>query len=271
MKLLNTGPSPRGWHRLQLMLECPQKWAFRYKDPNAANDFVSVPLIKGSMMHLILAHHYLHVKAHQEGREDTEWLEPREALRQGCKENGEAWQQHYENILGCYEAYLANWHFEDIKILEVEKLAYAKIGEYVFTGRFDLVYEDRRGMVWICDHKTTGRMQTKQRKFYSISGQLVGYRYLGQQIYGDRFGGMILNQVQHAEPHKFARITLPPAPNLIQRFPQIVKDAEDEIASLEASGRRFNEYPMAANELTCYSRYGPCPHMEKCQWGILGE
>ena len=84
-------------------------------------------------------------------------------------------------------------------------------------------------------------------------------------------GGMILNQVQHAEPHKFARITLPPAPNLIQRFPQIVKDAEDEIASLEASGRRFNEYPMAANELTCYSRYGPCPHMEKCQWGILGE
>ena len=29
-KLMETGPSPRGWHRLQNMLECPQKYSYRY-------------------------------------------------------------------------------------------------------------------------------------------------------------------------------------------------------------------------------------------------
>jgi len=223
------------------------------------------------MMHLILAHHYLHVQATQQGKEQTEWLPPREALHQLCLQEGEAYMQHLDKILGCYEAYVHRWLDETITILEVEKLAYTKIGDFAFTGRFDLVYEDRRGKVWICDHKTTGRLHTKQRVFYGISGQLVGYRYLGQQIYGERFGGMILNQVQHGEPHKFARVTLPPAPNLIRRFPQIVTDAENRIAQLEASGRKYDEYPMAVNELTCYSRYGACPHMEKCQWGIPQE
>ena len=31
MKLLETGPSPRGWSRLQSILECPQKYAYRYE------------------------------------------------------------------------------------------------------------------------------------------------------------------------------------------------------------------------------------------------
>lgn len=264
---MNTGPSPRGWHRLQLMLECPQKWAFKFKSPQGTTNTTSEPLIKGSMMHLILAHHYLKVQAKQQGKEE-EWLPPREALHQQCLQEGDAWMQHLDKILSCYEAYVHHWLDENFTILEVEKLAYTKIGPHVFTGRFDLVYEDRRGKVWICDHKTTGRLHTKQRVFYGISGQLVGYRYLGQQIYGDRFGGMILNQAQHGEPYKFVRVSLPPAPNLIRRFPQIVTDAENMIATLEASGRKYNEYPMAVNELTCYSRYGACPHMEKCQWGI---
>ena len=269
MKLLSTGPSPRGWSRLQLMLECPQKWSYRY-NVEQEKKTSSIPLIRGSMLHLMLAHHYLQMKADQEGVAN-EWFDPYDALYQLCLQEGEVWDKEREMIIKCFDAYKHHWIDEKLKIIAVEEMAYTKIGPHVFTGRFDLVYEDRRGKIWICDHKTTGRIHSKQRKFYSISGQLVGYRYLGQQIYGDKFGGMILNQVQHTEPYKFMRIPLAPAPNLLHKFPQIVSDAEKLITELQESGRKFDDYPMAANELTCYSRYGACPHLKRCQWGVVTE
>ena len=33
-RILVTGPSPRGWHRLQQVLECPAKYAWGYLDPD---------------------------------------------------------------------------------------------------------------------------------------------------------------------------------------------------------------------------------------------
>ncbi len=268
MQLLSTGPSPRGWHRLQLMLECPQKWAYKYKldlDEDRSN---AAPLVKGSMMHLALAHHYMRIQAVQEGKNPEEWMHPVPALKAIAIQNGPEWAEHVDNLVKCYEAYCLQWLDESFEVLAVEKMAYAKIGEHVLTGRFDLVFRDRQGKVWICDHKTTGRLQANQKKYYSISGQLVGYSYMGHQIYGEDFGGMILNQVQHRNPFKFARLRLPPAPNLLKRFPQVVDDAEKRIKELEDSGRPYDQWPMAINELTCYSRYGPCPHMERCKWGI---
>lgn len=271
MKLLETGPSPRGWHRLQLMLECPQKWAYEYrlKDRSAGGGggTKSVPLIKGSMMHLALAHHYMRMQSEQQGTDIDEWLPPIEALEAACRKEGRAWQEHFDSIASCYREYALRWADESMKIVAVEKMAYAKIGEHLFTGRFDLVYEDRRGMIWICDHKTTTRLMGSQKRYYRASGQLVGYAYMGREIFGDRFAGMVLNQVQHKPPCKFQRITLPPAPNLMLRFPATVEDAEGRIAALEAEGRPYTQWPMAMNELTCYTRYGACPHLEKCQWG----
>ena len=267
MKLLQTGPSPRGWHRLQLMIECPQKWAYRYKmDLDQRTD--SAPLIKGSMMHLALAHHYMRIQARQQGTDPDEWMTPWDALEAICEKEGEAWAVHLDNIGRCYEAYCLQWIDEQLEIIAVEKMAYAKIGDHMFTGRFDLIYRDKRGKVWICDHKTTTRIQPTQKKFYGISGQLIGYAYLGHQIYGAAFGGMILNQIQHKNPFKFNRMVLPPAPNLLKRFPQVVEDTEKRIAELEASGRPFDQWPLAINELTCYSRYGPCTHLDRCKWGV---
>ena len=90
---------------------------------------------------------------------------------------------------------------------------------------------------------------------------------MGYQLYGSRFAGIILNQIQHVEPYKFVRQPLPPAPNLLKRFPQIVIDAEQLIEGCKKSGRSPREWPMAANELTCFSRYGACPYLERCTWG----
>ena len=266
-KLLDTGPSPRGWHRLQVMLQCPQKWGYHY-ELGLGGKKDSPPLIRGSLIHLGLAHHYSRMKARQQGTDPEEWLKPLTAMREKAFKENDAWMRELEVSTNCYEAYIEHWADETIEILEVERLAYTMIGRNAFTGRFDLVYRDRRGKIWVCDHKTTGRIQSSQKKFYSISGQLAGYAYLGRQLYGDKFGGMILNLVQHTKPCKFVRMPLPPAPHLVSKFPQIVLDAEERIKSLKESGRSPDNWPMAANELTCYSRYGPCNYLDNCRWGM---
>ena len=266
MKLLETGPSPRGWHRLQTMLECPQKYAYTYEVEGGREKTSSPALIKGSLVHLALAHHYMRLKNKQNGKDPDEWLEPKKAVEVMALKEGADWEEHVTTVQDCYDAYIAYWIRDAFKILEVEELAYAKIGDNLLTGRFDLVFEDSRGGVWICDHKTTTRLHANQQKFYSMSGQLTGYAYMGKQIFGERFKGMLLNQIQHKSPCKFKRIELPPAPNIMRRFPSIVTHAEELIQSYK---ERYDpkEYPMAANELTCFTRYGACPFLERCKWG----
>ena len=167
-KLLNTGASPRGWHRLQLALECPQKYAWHYEvglGQQGDERNTSPPLIKGSLIHLALAHHYSQIKALQNNEDPTEFEDPIKAVEIIAHQNGEAWIKEIDTCRRTFLAYLDNYSSENMKILEVERLAYTQIGDYLFTGRFDLIYEDRRGKVWVCDHKTTGRIYPRQRKF----------------------------------------------------------------------------------------------------------
>jgi len=266
MKLLETGPSPRGWHRIQTMLECPQKYAYTYETEGGREKTVSPALIKGSLMHLALAHHYMRQKNREQGEDPDEWLPPKQAVEMLSIKEGGVWEEHIDTVNNCYDEYTAYWVHDSFRVLAVEQLAYVKIGEYALTGRFDLVMEDSRGGVWVVDHKTTSRLHANQRKFYAISGQLKGYAYMARQHYGARFKGVLLNQIQHKTPCKFARIELPPAPNLMKKFPQIITDAEERISYLQKS-RKPDNYPLAANELTCFTRYGACKFLDRCQWG----
>jgi hypothetical protein len=60
------------------------------------------------------------------------------------------------------------------------------------------------------------------------------------------------------------------APELLRQFPQTVVDAENRILELEAQNRPYDQWPKAMNEMTCFGRYGACPHIEKCKWGARG-
>jgi len=265
-KILETGPSPRGWHRLQSMLECPQKFAWQYELGVSTFNDESPALIKGTMMHMALAQHYFRIKNIDEGKDPDEFMPPKKALQAKGAAN-HLWAPYVDQLSDCLDTYLDFWGEENWKVLEVEKLAYVKMGNNLFTGRFDLIIEDKAGRVYVMDHKTTSRIQAAQAKYYGISGQLIGYSYIARSIYGDKFAGVILNQIQHTGKMKFKRISLPPAPNLIQEFPNIVADTERRIAELQAEKRDPTRWPKAINELTCYSRYGPCPFMDQCKWG----
>ena len=274
MKLLQTGPSPRGWHRLQLMLECPQKWSYRY-NMDLEPAFPAAALTKGSMMHLALAHHYKRMQNKQQGKPENEWLDPVLALHQSCQEEPGN-QEFLEMISEVYQQYTSRYRTEDLawKIVAVEEMAYTTVKdektgkEHLLTGRFDLVVEDRQGKIWVVDHKTTSRLSSAHAKFYAVSGQLLGYEYIARQIFGSQLGGIMLNLVQHTGSVKFERLKISPRPFMSSQFSQTVIDAETMIEDLTNSGRDHMKWPKAMNELTCYTRYGACPYIDHCKYGV---
>lgn len=119
----------------------------------------------------------------------------------------------------------------------------------------------------VVTHNTTGRLTTKHAEYYTVSGQLIGYRHLAQERWGERFAGMHLNLVQHGGNMKFERLDLPRSPNLEARFEQIVVDIEESIERMKSTGRTYDDWPKSTNELTCYHRYGPCNFMAQCRMG----
>lgn len=280
-KIIYTGPSPRGWHRLQQAAECLQKYAWSYEAPKTeGSGSKSQALARGSLIHLALAQHYARMRAAQKdplvklGEQDEDapelWCDPEEAVRLIARL--EKTESHLDNVLTTYKAYNRYYDFEGemqtMKILAVEDLLSATIGgKYLFTGRMDLVYEDLGGRIWVLDHKTTARLTASHKEYYSISGQLLGYGFLARQKYGDRFAGIKVNLIQHGDSPKFERITLPRAPNLESKFERIVMDIEESVERMQASGREFDNWPKAINEMTCHGRYGACAFIDQCRNG----
>ncbi len=266
--LVFTGPSPRGWHRLQLFLECPQRYAWNYVAGLKSINEDAPPLVKGSLIHLGLAQHYSRLKEQQQGGAPERFYPPAEAIDIMAEAKGGAWAEHAPLAKQALDAYVWKWRNERFRVVAVEELLEAEIAGHRFTGRMDLVVEDSAGKVWVIDHKTTGRLQAKQRKFYSVSGQILGYQWLGRIHYGERFGGMRLNMIQHGGDFKFERFDVEAAPKLLEKWPSAVADAERGIAQLLAEGRPADQWPIAPSELICFHRYGPCNYLEQCKWGM---
>ena len=138
--------------------------------------------------------------------------------------------------------------------------------EYLWTTRIDLAFGSG-GKVVICDHKTTARIETKHPRIYALTSQMAGLRWLGNHVYGARFGGVLLNMVQRETPRKFTRPTMDAAPSLARDFPQHVADVEARIEANAVQARPFAAWPTASNEHACYSRYGRCSAADTCLWG----
>lgn len=263
-KLMVTGPSPRGWHRLQLAAECLQKYAWTYEGKSGESRRKTSPaLVRGSLLHLALAQHYARIR---DG--ESEWVEPVEAVQLVAAVEGHD-PQVVESIISTYRAYAEHYAAEDLnyRVMHVEDLLDMQIEQYRLTGRLDLVVEDLGGRIWVLDHKTTGRITSAHKQFYAISGQLLGYSHMARRAYGSRFAGLIINLVQVGGDHKFERVVLPRSLQLENRFEQIVVDLERSIERVRAEERDVADWPKAASELVCYHRYGACEFIDWCRHG----
>ena len=268
-KLLDAGASTHGWSTYGAVLQCPQKYAWTHILPPEQGGGrqlkESPPIIRGSLIHTGLAHHYRRLQAEQQGEDKDQWFPPQDAIKIQAIKEGPVWEKEVDYCIDTVKDYISHYGLEKFKVVAVEESMFINIGKSKITGRADLILQANNGKVYIVDHKTTSRISSAQQKYYSVSGQLLGYEYMGKAIFKDMWGGMILNLVQHKPKRKFIRIDLPPSPNMLARFPDMVREAQDRIDRY--SSLPVDKWPMAMNELVCYHRYGACEFIDKCKWG----
>ena len=93
---------------------------------------------------------------------------------------------------------------------------------------------------------------------------------MGAQLYGESFGGLMLNLIQTASPWRVARPTVPPTPHRDKHFAKMLWRAEHDIARLDLEEPDYWEWPKAQHETTCFGRYGKCPAVRGCFFGKRG-
>tara|TARA_R100001594_G_scaffold20414_3_gene39394 strand:+ start:10315 stop:11130 length:816 start_codon:yes stop_codon:yes gene_type:complete len=267
-KLLDAGRSERGWHRIQNAIRCLRLYA--WKEIEDLPFTITAPLVKGSLLHIALAHHYQRIKEIQTGGNPDDWLLPEDAIFALAEKNAEEsplWRECAPQLVDSYFRYRNNWLGEDWKVLEVEKELRARVGKekYLYTQRADLIIEDHNERVWIVDHKSAYRITSKTLRMHILDGQFIGYQLFGYKTYGERFAGVLVNRVQLAPPYGHDRRSLEPAPAALEDFIAVIQEAEERISKYE--GRPPREWPMALNNQTCFGKYGQCSAYKLCQFG----
>lgn len=269
-ELLYTGPSERGWHRIESMLRCPRLYALRHIE--GLEFQTSRPLVSGTLIHLALAHHYKRLQCRQQGTDPDVWKHPEHAVVALAEKNAaqtKLWGEVFPNIAAAYYQYRQNWSAEKWKVLEVEEEMRARLGpeKFLYTQRPDLVVEDEHERVWIVDHKSTYRIGSKTLRQHILDGQFLGYQMFGRAKYGERFAGVIVNRIKLTSPYDFDRRALEPAPAALKNFTETVINAERLIQKY-GKDNKISDFPMALNNQTCFGKYGQCSAFEQCQFGL---
>jgi hypothetical protein len=260
--LINTGPSPRGWHRIESFLRCPTLYWWKY---HRGCGEVSEALVRGSIGHAGLAHFYARLRARQQGQPIDAYYNVPDAMRLVGDTFGDLGRSLVPKVIPVVEQYVNRYATTDVRlrVLGVEDLLETKFHGFRYTARADLVVEDEQGRVWIYDHKFVGRIEDKVFKRYAMCGQFFGLHYLGVARYAERFGGVLVNAV--GMDRRVGRTALDAAPWALQRFPNVVANTERQIAAM--TDVPIESWPMALSEVVCITPYGPCPHFDACRWG----
>src|SRR3990172_2902807 len=275
--LLDTGPSERGFHRIEAYLRCPQLFAWGYgqagsRDPKVRERSISrfpptPPLVRGSLGHVGLAHLYARQKATQCGADPAVYHLPLKAMELVAAKFGDLGAEMLPIAVKAVRAYVNHYFTEKRRILAVEEQEETLFHGDRYTARVDLEWIDRAGKVWFTDHKFCSKLESKTLRRYLLSGQFLGLQWLGARKFGDQFGGVEINLIGCGDPISFLRKVPDPAPYRLERYPDDVRLAEEGIKRLEDLIARKQPIPANPSEFTCYSSYGECPSFEFCRWG----
>jgi len=267
-RLLNTGPSPFGWHRYETALRCLAAYGYGLEARLLGRRIDRPQLVRGTLVHLGLAHHYARKLAAQRG-EKCDLYAPVEAMerltRLEIAAGGFAplWQEQLANAVVAVAGYIAHYATERWRVLHVEEVFGLRFGEAQITQRFDLVVEID-GWVYTVDHKTSAKITADHRRFYALSGQFIGMTWIGKYTWGDRFGGPILNlvEVNGSGKPRFQRPALELLPAQVAAFGATV--ATTFARMRDAAQYPVDQWPKSPSEHTCWTRYGACDHIERC-------
>ena len=290
--LLDAGPSARGWHRAATSLTCPQLLA--YTDELRLNLPEAGVLVRGSLVHLALAHYFRRLQAVQEGADPDQFLGPAAAVRAFAamqdarpvslyklpdgRPSKHAASVPYAGFvdaaIGAVEAMHRWFRADQWRVVAVERQVHADVPQHdgstqLFSQRLDLVLEDRAGTVYICDHKTRGRKDARTERAYGRSGQFQGFQVFGHDLWGARWGGAYIFFVTMASAKTtIERVPAPGYLHRVQGFPTTIRWAEH----LQAEARRLHPDPwerprVGLDNGACEHRFGPCPAALLCDHG----
>lgn len=269
--LINTGPSERGFHRLEAFWNCEMKFFWSEAAPrrvvNGVMLDVDPPLARGSIGHAGLAHYYARKVAAERGKDPDTFFSVDDAMSLVSETFGDVGRATLPEAAKAVRYYQAQYVAEDHEVIGIERHMETEFEGWRYTARADLVvrYPRDTGKIYIWDHKFVGRIEDRTFQRYELSGQFLGLWHLGRRQWGNDFGGVRVNvigcnklDVERREPE--------PAPWALQRYPHNVALAEQRIALLRT--KPSSEWSMSDSEMTCVTPYGRCQHTDRCRWGV---
>ena len=275
LKVLNTGQSSVGWHRHGTVLECPQKYAYAYVENARRSSPKAAPFL-GTLIHQGLAHYYLHVGLMQRGKAHGSYARWDQAISEHATHSDEGLlfpaperEALATKALAIVKSYIQHYGELDsgkLEIVKVEHEIKVDIDGELYTQRADLIVQSKRdGKIYTWDHKTAGGFGLSYgAQQYTLSGQILGLRYLGERVYGEQFGGVLLNMIGTKRPGDFERVPAAAAPDSQKAWLGTLRYARARIAAFK--GLAVSSYPRALNPTVCYA-YGGCDHYDRCRWG----
>ena len=290
--LIDTGPSGRGASWWENLGRCPQRWAFdadvRRRNAQApARGHTSAPaLIKGTLVHIGMAHFYEAVRRQQTGELSSGAIhDPVEAVwakvrLEAGDDTTNPWHKHGEVAARAVGRYVdAVCGTQQPTIVAVEKrfelvipLLVEHVGvEYArYSTRVDLIAADAADRVTFIDHKTTsGRVDATKKQGFTLSLQFLGLVRVGRHFYGDKFAGTMINLVALTDLSGVpVRVRPELAPWAIAQFDSVLLDRAFLLKGLIDQDRPLYHWPKALTEQgPCTDRYGVCSHSMKCRFG----
>lgn len=275
--LIPAGSSGAGTSKYKTAAACLRLFAWTYVDPQPETAKSGAAQALGSILHAGLAHLHARRAAALPGGfalQGRVFTDPERIAAPDV-----AMVDTYQQLSGdiqqarvIFRAYEEQFRVDTWKLLHVEEVWRFDFDGVPLSFRVDLVYRDpRTGKVFIMDHKTASTPALAGKLIdYGMDLQIVGLRWLGQRLWGADFGGVVINLIATTASasgvYAHARGLVDPAPRLVQDFPQTVVDTAARIRAME--GRAPSDWTPAANELICHHRYGRCPCLERCKWGV---
>lgn len=159
-------------------------------------------------------------------------------------------------------------------VIEVTPLNYPghpDHGKPIFLSRRSDLEVARNGKDWIWDHKHQAMVQPgRSQDAYAMDGGFAFFRLMGQQKYGRRFGGLMLNLIQTRAPHKVARVPVPKTPHRDSHLATMLWDAEHALAHDDMTKPDLWRWTKSMHETVCKGRYGACGGIKMCFYGAQG-
>jgi len=162
--------------------------------------------------------------------------------------------------------YKAQYPQEPFSVVDIEqKFELAIPGtNHVLSGRMDgVVRMHDTKKLWLLEHKSEGSPTRNKPEVWASKGQVGVYLWAGAQLYGEEFGGILLNVITRsatstATGARFRRDSLIRTLQQQQEAIDNVVWAADQIEALEKSHGAGKLWPQDRNR--CYDGWRQCPY-----------